>query len=206
MESIRTRIELRPTRRLNKREKSTFDGIRSSFSHLTGADSELLTMYAETAERYRVAARDAKKSPTLAVETFNKSTGNATGVKVIKNPAATMAKESLSALTSLARRLLIDPASAEKRQRLLTKKSRALQAAEQAEAEQTGRQFAEADIGAMMAELINRRYILRGHALRNAAIRELELLHDLADTADMVNDPEFAHLFAKQTTKGRKRI
>jgi hypothetical protein len=126
-----TPIVITPTRRLNTKEKKVFDRIVSEFSHLQSSDAEQLTQYAETQVRYVLSQNQAKRNPTVTVPVINRSTGNVTGEKTVRNNTAfaTM-KESAALLVSLGRRLLIDAHSAEHRSRLLTKRARALAASE----------------------------------------------------------------------------
>lgn len=121
---------LTSTRRLSSKERAVFDRVTSEFVHLAASDAEQLTQYAEAVVRYQTAAKETKKSSTVSIPVVNRATGNVTGEKIIRNPAFATLKEALSQMNALARRLLIDAHSAEKRQRLLTKKARALVAAE----------------------------------------------------------------------------
>jgi uncharacterized membrane-anchored protein YjiN (DUF445 family) len=121
-----------PTRRLNKAQRAVFDRVIAEFIHLTSSDAEQLTQLAEATIRYQTAERETRKNPTISVPVVNRATGNITGEKIVRNPAFTTVKEAQSQMNALARRLIIDAASAEKRQRLLTKKARALAAAEAA--------------------------------------------------------------------------
>jgi hypothetical protein len=108
---------LEPTRRLTTRERRVFDRVSNEPEHLT--------QYAEAVARYEDALKSTKKHALISVPVVNRSTGNVTGTKQIRNPAFATLKESLSQANTLARRLLIDAHSAEKRQRLLTKRARA---------------------------------------------------------------------------------
>lgn len=114
-----------PTRRLNAKERAVFERVVSEFTHLQASDAEQLTQFAEAAVRYEKAAKDTKKNPTVSSPVVNRATGNVTGEKIIRNPAFITLKEAQTAMNSLGRRLLIDAHSAEKRQRLLTKRVRA---------------------------------------------------------------------------------
>lgn len=124
-------VQITPTRRLAAKERKVFDRVVSEFLHLQPSDAEQLTQYAEAIVRYETAVKESKKHPTISVPVINRSTGNIVGEKLIRNPALTTLKEAQSQHSSLARRLMIDAHSAEKRQRMLTKKARALQASEQ---------------------------------------------------------------------------
>lgn len=84
----------------------------------------MLTAYAEAVVRYEAAVRETKKRPTIAQPVINRASGNVTGEKEIRNPAFATLREAQQQAATLARRLMIDPASAEKRQRLATRKAR----------------------------------------------------------------------------------
>jgi len=116
---------LEPTRRLTSKERRVFDRVSNEFEHLSVLDEEQLTQYAEAVIRYETALKQTRKHPTISVPVVNRSTGNVTGEKHVRNTAFATIKESLSQANTLARRLLIDAHSAEKRQRLLTKRARA---------------------------------------------------------------------------------
>jgi hypothetical protein len=115
---------LTPTRRLTAKERAVFDRVASEFNHLTSSDEEQLTQYAEANVRYQVAAKATKKHPTISLPVINRSTGNVTGEKIVRNTAFATLKESQAAMNSLARRLMIDAHSAEKRLRLASKIAR----------------------------------------------------------------------------------
>lgn len=123
-------MDITPTRRLTAKERKIFARVTAEFIHLQPSDAEQLTQFAEAVIRYETAAKETKKHPTVAVPVVNRATGNVTGEKIVRNPAFTTVKEAQSQMNALARRLMIDAYSAEKRQRLLTKKARALAAAE----------------------------------------------------------------------------
>ena len=125
-----------PTRRLNASQRAIFDRVCADFIHLTSSDAEQLTQYAEAVVRYQTAEKETRKHPAISVPVINRSTGNPTGEKLVRNPAFSTLKDAQSQMNTLARRLLIDAASTEKRQRLLTKKARALAAAEATSAAQ----------------------------------------------------------------------
>lgn len=185
---------LEPTRRLSTAERRVFDQIRGDFVHLVASDAEMLTQYAEAAARYQTAAKETKKNPTVSMPVVNRASGNVVGEKIVRNPAFVTLKEAQSQMNALARRLMIDPASAEKRQRLLTKKARALVAAEQAAASNRAeRQYTEAEIAAMEEELLSHAVTLRGEALRNAALQDLKIR---ADNAAWAHDDDLADLLA----------
>lgn len=172
---------LKPTRRLNAAERAVFDKVCADFVHLAPTDAEMLTQYAEAAARYQTAAKETKKNPTVSVPVINRASGNIVGQKVVRSPSFVTLKEAQSQMNALARRLLIDAHSAEKRQRLLTKKARALQASEQAQAASNDAQpFTEAEIAAMEQELLSQAVALRGDALRNLALHYLKIRADLA--------------------------
>lgn len=121
-----------PTRRLTAKERKVFERVISEFAHLSVTDADMLTRYAETSLRYVDALKETKKSPTVKQPVINRSTGNVTGYKEIRNPAFRTLTEAQSQLNSLSRRLLIDAASENKRLILQSKKSRAFTASEQA--------------------------------------------------------------------------
>ena len=111
-----------------------FRRILSEFQHLSTSDAETLTTYAEAVVRYDAARRETKKNPTVQTPVINRSTGNITGTRSARNPAFATLREALAQMTTLARRLLLDPASANKRATLLTKRARALRASEESAA------------------------------------------------------------------------
>jgi phage terminase small subunit len=117
--------ELVPTRRLLKKERAVFDRVASQFSHLKQTDEDMLTRYSEASVTYTEAVRQTKKHPTVKTPVINRSTGNVTGYKEVRNTAYRTVSESQSQLNSLARRLLIDAASENKRLLLQSKLSRA---------------------------------------------------------------------------------
>jgi phage terminase small subunit len=122
-----------PTRRLTAKERKVFERVISEFDHLSTTDADMLTRYAETSARYVDALKETKKYPTVKQAVINRSTGNVTGYKEIRNPAFRTLTEAQSQLNSLSRRLLIDTASENKRLILQSKKSRAFTASEQAD-------------------------------------------------------------------------
>lgn len=124
-------LTLLPTRRLTAKERAVFDRVSSQFAHLTASDAEQLTQYAESSVRYEAAVRETKKHPTVSQPVINRTTGNVVGEKPVRNPAFATLREAQAQMVSLGRRLLIDAHSADKRQKLLTRKSRSLTAAEQ---------------------------------------------------------------------------
>jgi hypothetical protein len=113
-----------PTRRLNSKERRVFDRVASEFNHLTPTDEEQITQYAEAVVRYSTASKDSKKRPTVTLPVVNRSTGNVTGQKIVRNTSFATLKEAQAQINSLARRLMIDAHSAEKRLRYTSKKSR----------------------------------------------------------------------------------
>jgi phage terminase small subunit len=143
---------LTPTRRLNKAERTVFDRVNAEFIHLTPSDAEQLTSYAEAVVRYEVAVKETKKHPTIAIPVVNRTTGNVTGERITRNPAFATMREAMAQMVSLGRRLLIDAHSADKRQRLLTKKSRAMTAAEAKHAAD-GSAVAELDEGTIQTKM-----------------------------------------------------
>ena len=114
-----------PTRRLSKKERSVFDRVLADFSHLKSSDAEQITQYAEASIRYADAARDTKKNPTVKVPVINRSTGNVTQYRDVRNPSFRTVKEATSDMNSLARRLMIDSASQNKLLVLESKRARA---------------------------------------------------------------------------------
>jgi phage terminase small subunit len=114
-----------PVRRLTKKERVVFDRVLADFSHLKSSDAEQITQYAEASIRYADAAKDTKKNPTVKVPVINRSTGNVTNYKDVRNPQFRTVKEAVSDMNSLARRLMIDAASENKRLVLESKKARA---------------------------------------------------------------------------------
>jgi hypothetical protein len=124
MEPNTTLTTLTPTRRLSAKERIIFDRLTSAFTHLQPSDEEQITQYAEANVRYQIAAKETKKNPTISVPVVNRSTGNVTGEKSVRNPSFTTLREATSQMNSLARRLMIDAHSSEKRLRLASKKLR----------------------------------------------------------------------------------
>jgi hypothetical protein len=102
--------------------------------------------------RYEEATKETRKNPTVSTPVVNRATGNIVGERIIRNPAFATLKEAASAIRSLARRLMIDAHSAEKRLRLLTKKSRALVAAESQAADDATNTITEEQIAAKIKE------------------------------------------------------
>jgi len=121
---------INPTRRLPAATRAVFEKVAGDFIHLQSSDAEQLTQYAEAVIRYRNAEKETRKHPTISTPIVNRSTGNVVGEKIIRNPAFVTMREAQAQMNSLARRLMIDATSANKRQRLLTKKARALAASE----------------------------------------------------------------------------
>ena len=115
---------LTPTRRLTTKERAVFEKVTDEFSHLTCADEEALTQYAEAVSRYHLAAKDTKRHPTVSIPVVNRATGNIVGSKDVRNPAFVTLRESSAQMVSLGRRLLIDAHSAEKRLRMDSKLAR----------------------------------------------------------------------------------
>ncbi len=135
MDIISSSASITPTRRLPAKERAVFEKVLADFIHLQPSDAEQLTQYAEAVIRYRTAEKDTRKHPTVSTPVVNRSTGNVVGEKLVRNPAFATMKEAQTQMNSLARRLLIDATSADKRQRLLTKKARSLAASEATSAE-----------------------------------------------------------------------
>jgi phage terminase small subunit len=182
-----------PSRKLAAKERKIFDRVVSEFIHLQTSDAEQLTQYAEAVVRYEAAAKDVKKSPTIAVPVVNRSTGNIVGEKLVRNPAFATIKEAQAQVNALARRLLIDAHSTEKRQRLLTKKSRALAASETQSAEDAAKLsgVSEAEIQGEIDRLAKIYIHATPETLRNQAIwyftHYLPLMNDGDD--DYLNVP-----------------
>ena len=124
--------EITPVRRLSAKELKVFNRVASDFSHLGPTSSEMLCRFAEASVRYEDAVRDVKKHPTVEQPIVNRSTGNVTGFKVVRNPAFRTLAEAQSQMNALARRLLIDTASENRRLTLQSKKARSLSADEEA--------------------------------------------------------------------------
>jgi phage terminase small subunit len=119
-----------PIRRLTGKEKKVFDRVVSDFDHLNQTSAEMLCRYSEAFVRYEDASKEVKRHPTVKQPVVNRSTGNVTGFKEIRNPAFRTLAEAQSQLNSLARRLLIDAASETKRLTLQSKKARSFSALE----------------------------------------------------------------------------
>lgn len=179
---------LKPTRRLKSAARKVFEQVSSSFVHLAPTDAETLTQYSEWSAIYQEALRETQRSPTVSIPVINRSTGNVVGERTARNPAFATLREAQQHVTSLGRRLLIDAHSADKRQRLLTKKSRALAASEQAQAAQTDApKWTEEQITEMMRRIAPRFAATPAVDLRSAAICELEL-------QECATDPECADM------------
>ena len=118
--------QLAPTRRLTSKERKVFDRVASEFTHLEPSDSEQLSQYAEAVIRYQIAAKETKRHPTVSLPVVNRTTGNVTSSKTVRNPAFLNLREASAQMVSLGRRLLIDAHSAEKRLRLKSKLARSL--------------------------------------------------------------------------------
>jgi phage terminase small subunit len=125
-------IDINPVRKLSAKERKVFDRVVSDFSHIGQTASEMLCRFAEASVRYEDAVKDIKKNPTVKTAVINRSTGNIVGYKEVRNPAFRTLSEAQSQMNALARRLLIDAASENRRLTLLSKKSRALNADEEA--------------------------------------------------------------------------
>jgi phage terminase small subunit len=123
-----------PSRRVPAAARLVFEKVASEFIHLRASDAEQLTQYAEAVVRYRTAEKETRKRPTISTPIVNRATGNIVGEKIVRNPAFATMREAQAQMNSLARRLMIDAHSADKRQRLLTKKARAMAASEAASA------------------------------------------------------------------------
>jgi len=63
-----------PTRKLTVKERRVFHRVLSEFVHLTSADAEQLTQYAEAVNRYESAVKEIKKHPTISVPVINRAT------------------------------------------------------------------------------------------------------------------------------------
>ena len=146
-----------PTRKLTVKERKVFDRVLAEFIHLAPSDAEQLSQYAEAVIRYEKATKESKRHPTVSIPVVNRATGNIVGDKVVRNPAFATIKEAQSQVTALARRLMIDAHSSEKRQRLLTKKARALAASEAKSASNASalNSVTEGQIQAEMVEVAN---------------------------------------------------
>jgi len=175
-----------PTRKLINKELDVFNRVLSESVHLTSADAEQLTQYAEAVIRYETALKQTKKHPTISVPVINRSTGNVTGEKRVRNPAFVTLKEALTQMNVLARRLMIDAHSAEKRQRLLTKRSQAMAASESKMAADSAvkNSITEKQIQAAMKMLAADSYFATEHVLRQHAIWYLTIYLPSS------NDPE----------------
>ena len=177
---------IEPTRRLTSRERRVFDRVSNDFAHLSVIDEEQLTQYAEAVVRYEDALKSTKKHALISVPVVNRSTGNVTGEKLVRNPAFVTLKETLTQMNALARRLMIDAHSAEKRQRLLTKRAQALAAGESKTAADSAVQngITEEQVAAAMKMLAAESHFATEHALRQHAIWYLTIYLPSA------NDPE----------------
>lgn len=184
IESTPDALTLKPTRRLKPAARKVFDKVSSGFVHLAPTDAETLTAYSEWSAIYAEALRETQRSPLVTVPIVNRSTGNVVGERTTRNPMFATLSEAQAHVTSLGRRLLIDAHSAEKRQRLLTKKARALAAAEHAQAESTddvAPKWSEEEIAKMMRRLAPTLASTPAVNLRSAAICQLELIECAAD-------------------------
>jgi phage terminase small subunit len=188
---------LKPTRRLKPSARKVFEQVQAGFIHLSPSDAEQLTQYAEWSAIYADALHETQRHPTITVPVINRSTGNVVGEKIVRNPMFATLREAQQQVTTLGRRLLIDAHSADKRQRLLTKKARALTASEQAQAAENARgeefTFTDEQIVAVMHELTERGDQHTGDELRQGALCELRFAAMIARDK---NDPEMKELFA----------
>jgi P27 family predicted phage terminase small subunit len=187
---------LAPTRRLNTKERDVFNRVVAEFAHLTASDEEQLTQYCEAVVRYQIAAKETKKNPLVSTPVVNRSTGNIVGDKLGRNPAWITLKESQTAMNSLARRLMIDASSANKRQSLLTKKARALSGIESQSIADNAvlASITEEQIQAEIQIAAAKYKDATPEVLRQEAIWVLTVLRPiLAD--DPCTDPDIAYLF-----------
>jgi phage terminase small subunit len=187
---------IQPTRRLPAKERAVFRKVLADFIHLQPSDAEQLTQYAEAVVRYQKAEKETRKRPTISTPVINRSTGNVTGEKIIRNPAWATLKEAQQQMNTLARRLMIDATSADKRQRLLTKKARSLAAQEtgSAESQSAIANLTEFQIQERIAELRKVYTQATDDVIRDAAIWELTvcdpLLNDTEGDEDLYGCPE----------------
>ncbi len=175
-----------PTRRLRAKDRVVFDKVLSDFIHLQPSDAEQLTQYAEAVIRYRTAEKETRKHPTISTPVINRSTGNVVGEKTARNPAYVTMREAHSQMNSLARRLMIDATSADKRQRLLTKKARALAACEAtgAESRSAVANLTEVQIEAQIEEFRNK------YTYTSEAVLRAEVLWYLTVCKPLLDDPD----------------
>ena len=178
-----------PTRRLPAGALAVFKKVQTDFIHLQSSDAEQLTQYAEAATRYQNAQKETRKRPTISTPIVNRATGNVTGEKITRNPAWLTLKEAQQQMNTLARRLMIDATSADKRQRLLTKAARALGALERGDAAKKAAldNLTEYQIQERMAKLRTIGFYTEA-ALRMEAIWQLTVYEPL------MNEPGDDHL------------
>jgi len=175
-----------PTRKLTAKERRIFDRILAEFVHLNSSDAEQLTQYSEAVARYERAAKETKLRPTIDSPVVNRASGNITGYKSIRNPAFITLRESQSQANSLARRLMIDAVSTEKRQRLQSKQMQALSGREAKIAAESARNcwVSEEDV---QEEMERRRAIYR---YSNEDVLRQEAIWYLTVCLPLLEDPE----------------
>ncbi len=95
--------------------KKLWKKVTDEHTHLTTADSELLAAYVESWAMLQL-AQDALREHGLILSEpiVNRSTGNVTGHKRMKNPAHGIAKDERAAMQSLSTKLGLDPSSRER--------------------------------------------------------------------------------------------
>ena len=130
-------IVLEPTRQLSAKERREFERVVGQNPHFLPGYADALTRLAIAYAGYKKAEHEVRKRPTITVQKFNRSTGNVAGTVEKRNTAAfanlnAFAKQ----IAALERNLLSGPTYDARRQAMLTKRARAAQGAEQAEAEE----------------------------------------------------------------------
>jgi len=188
---------LTPTRRLTAKERKVFDRVTSEFTHLKQSDADMTAQYAEASVRYATAAKEVKAHPMVGKPVVNRSTGNVTGETLIRNPLFRTVSEAQAQMNSLARRLMIDAASAEKRNRLASKLMRALEANEAGKVAGAALNITEGQIKEKMEELSIIYFLATPETLRSEALWELtaDASGDLSDYTMPGDDPETAYIF-----------
>jgi P27 family predicted phage terminase small subunit len=95
--------------------KKLWKKVTDEHSHLTTADSELLAAYVESWAMLQLAQNALREHGLILSEPIvNRSTGNVTGHKRMKNPAHGIAKDERAAMQSLSTKLGLDPSSRER--------------------------------------------------------------------------------------------
>ena len=155
-----------PNKRLAAKERRVFDRVVSEFAHLKQSDADMIARYSEAFIRYETAAAQVKRYPMVQKPTINRSTGNVVGTTPVRNPLFRTVAEAQSQMNSLARRLLIDAASENRRLSLQSKKARSAAAV----AAESATRYTEEEIEREALERAKRFPLATAATLRQLAI------------------------------------